>query len=63
MMKAVVLDITDGEATVMTKAGDIIGVNNRSYDIGQEIMIDDKADRVISFASKITRFIPAIAAK
>jgi hypothetical protein len=62
MMKAVVLDITDGEATVMTKAGDIIGVSNRNYDIGQEIMVDDKADRVISFASKITRFMPAIAA-
>ena len=61
-MKAVVLDITGGEATVMTSAGDIIGVSDQSYDIGQEIMIDDKADRVISFASKINRFMPAIAA-
>ena len=61
-MKAVVLDITDGEATVMTKAGDIIGVSDRSYDIGQEIMIYDKAEKTVLFAGKISRFMPAIAA-
>lgn len=55
-MKAVVLDISDGEATVMTKSGDIIGVRDESYDIGQEITVKG------SPGSNIVRFIPAIAA-
>ena len=55
-MKAVVLDISDGEATVMTKSGDIIGVKDESYDIGQEITVKG------SLGSNIVRFIPAIAA-
>ena len=55
-MKAVVLDISDGEATVMTKSGDIIGVRDESYDIGQEITVKG------SLGSNIVRFIPAIAA-
>ena len=38
-MKAVVLDITGKEATVMTHEGDIIGIRNKGYDIGQEIEI------------------------
>jgi hypothetical protein len=55
-MKAVVLDITDGEATVMTKSGDIIGVRDESYEIGQEIMVRR------NLGSNIIRFLPAIAA-
>lgn len=55
-MKAVVLDISDNEATVMTKSGDIIGVRDESYDIGQEITVKG------SPGSNIVRFIPAIAA-
>ena len=38
-MQAVILDITGNEATVMTRAGDIIGVRNNGYEIGQEISI------------------------
>ena len=57
MIKAVVLDITDGEATVMTKAGDIIGVIDRSYDLGQEITVEDISEKTISFTEKISRFI------
>lgn len=55
-MKAVVLDITDGEATVMTKSGDIIGVRDESYEIGQEIMVRR------NLGSNIIRFLPAVAA-
>ncbi|MCR4655758.1 MAG: hypothetical protein K5770_05955 [Lachnospiraceae bacterium] len=55
-MKAVVLDITDGEATVMTKSGDIIGVRDESYEIGQEIMVKR------NLGSNIIRFLPAVAA-
>ena len=55
-MKAVVLDITDGEATVMTKSGDIIGVKDENYGIGQEIMIKE------SVGKNIIRFLPTIAA-
>ncbi|MCR5233323.1 MAG: hypothetical protein K6E53_05385 [Lachnospiraceae bacterium] len=55
-MKAVVLDISDGEATVMTKSGDIIGVRDDRYDIGQEITVKG------SLGSNIVRFMPAIAA-
>ena len=52
-MKAVV---TDGEATVMTKSGDIIGVRDESYEIGQEIMVKR------NLGSNIIRFLPAVAA-
>ena len=38
-MKAVILDITGNEATAMTSGGDIIGIRNRDYDIGQEITL------------------------
>ena len=62
MMKAVVLDITDGEATVMTKDGDIIGVSDKCYDLGQEITIEDISEKTISFTEKISRFMPAVAA-
>ena len=55
-MKAVVLDISGGEATVMTKSGDIIGIRDESYDIGQEITVRG------SVALNIVRFMPAIAA-
>lgn len=55
-MKAVVLDISDGEATVMTKRGDIIGVRDESYEIGQEIIVRR------SLGTNIIRFLPAIAA-
>ena len=61
-MKAVVLDITGSEATVMTHAGDIIGINNLGYEIGQEITIEDKKRLTDNFAVRISRFMPAVAA-
>jgi hypothetical protein len=62
MMKAVVLEITGSEATVMTHEGDIIGISDQGYDIGQEITIEDKVRSTEAFAAKIYRFMPAIAA-
>lgn len=61
-MKAVVLDITGSEATVMTHAGDIIGINDLGYEIGQEITIEDKKRPTDNFALRISRFMPAVAA-
>lgn len=62
MTKAVILDITDGEATVMTKEGDIIGVKDQNYDIGQEIEIEIKTKASPAFSTRIKRFMPAMAA-
>ena len=61
-MKAVVLDVTDGEATLMTGDGDIIGIADKGYDIGQEITIEDNKRSTLPFTAKIYRFMPAIAA-
>lgn len=58
-MKAVVLEISENEATVMTHDGDIIGIRNKNYDIGQEINIK-RASATLS--AKIYKFTPIIAA-
>ena len=58
-MKAVVLEISKNEATVMTHDGDIIGIRNKNYDIGQEISIK-RASAALS--AKIYKFTPIIAA-
>ena len=58
-MKAVVLDTTGKEATVMTHEGDIIAVRNRKYDIGQEIIIKNTGAR---HAAVIYRLVPAVTA-
>ena len=58
-MKAVVLEISNNEATVMTHDGDIIGIRNKNYDIGQEINIK-RASATLS--AKIYKFTPIIAA-
>ncbi len=41
-MKAVILDTDKNEATVMTDDGDIIGIRNKGYEIGQEITLHQK---------------------
>ena len=41
-MKAVILDTDKNEATVMTDGGDIIGIRNKGYEIGQEITLHQK---------------------
>ena len=54
-MKAVVLEITEKEATVMTHDGDIIGVRNRDYEIGQEITL--KKDPA-TLSARIYKIVP-----
>ncbi len=61
-MQAVVLDITDGEATVMTKNGDIIGVDDLNYEIGQEIEIEEKPVSSDIFKKKMKKRISALSA-
>ena len=56
-MKAVVLDITGKEATVMTHEGDIIGIRNKGYDIGQEIEIKSAGNKAFA---KVYRFSQSI---
>ena len=58
-MKAVVLDITGKEATVMTREGDILGISNKGYDIGQEIDIKVSGSK---FAVKVYRYAPVLSA-
>ncbi len=43
MKRAVILEINGNEAIVMTKDGDIVGIRNRNYEIGQEINIKNQA--------------------
>lgn len=57
-MKAVVLDNSEKEATVMTHDGDIIGVKNRNYDIGQEITI---RTNLTALPAKVYKFAPVAA--
>ena len=59
-MKAVILDIDKNEATVMTEGGNIIGIRNNGYDIGQEIILHRRKNR--SSMKRITGIIAAAAA-
>ena len=59
-MKAVILDIDKNEATVMTEDGDIIGIRNNGYDIGQEIILHRRKNR--SSMKRITGIIATAAA-
>ena len=61
-MKAVVLDITGKEATVMTHEGDIIGIRNKGYDIGQEIEIKSAGNKAFAKVYRIAPILSAIAA-
>ncbi|MCR4685669.1 MAG: anti-sigma factor domain-containing protein [Lachnospiraceae bacterium] len=57
-MKAVVLEITGNEATIMTRDGDIIGIRNKDYAIGQEINIKAHDGKI---TSGVLRFAPLAA--
>ena len=61
-MKAVVLDITGKGATVMTHEGDIIGIRNKGYDIGQEIEIKSAGNKAFAKVYRIAPILSAIAA-
>ncbi len=59
-MKAVILDIDKNEATVMTDDGDIIGIKNNGYEIGQEIILHRRKKR--ASINRITGIVAAVAA-
>lgn len=59
-MKAVILDIDKNEATVMTDGGDIIGIRNNGYEIGQEIILHRRKKR--ASINRITGIVAAAAA-
>lgn len=59
-MKAVILDIDKNEATVMTEGGDIIGIKNNGYEIGQEIILRSGKKR--ASINRITGIVAAAAA-
>lgn len=59
-MKAVILDTDKNEATVMTDDGDIIGIRNNGYEIGQEIILHRRKKR--ASINRITGIVAAAAA-
>lgn len=59
-MKAVILDTDKNEATVMTDGGDIIGIRNNGYEIGQEIILHRRKKR--ASINRITGIVAAAAA-
>ena len=59
-MKAVILDTDKNEATVMTEGGDIIGIKNNGYEIGQEIILRSGKKR--ASINRITGIVAAAAA-
>ena len=59
-MRAVILDIDKNEATVMTDGGDIIGIRNNGYEIGQEIILHRRKKR--ASINRITGIVAAAAA-
>ncbi|MBE5848776.1 MAG: anti-sigma factor domain-containing protein [Lachnospiraceae bacterium] len=59
-MKAVILDTDKNEATVMTEGGDIIGIKNNGYEIGQEIILRRRKKR--ASINRITGIVSAAAA-
>ena len=61
-MRAVVLEIREKKAAVMTLEGNVILVDDKGYVIGQEI--DVRADEIATpgFSERFLRYIPAVAA-
>ena len=59
-MRAVILDTDKNEATVMTDDGDIIGIRNNGYEIGQEIILHRRKKR--ASINRITGIVAAAAA-
>lgn len=57
-MKAVVLEIKNGKAAVLTKDGSIIRIKNDGYNIGSEISISESRDNAVNFR----RFAPFVSA-
>ena len=61
-MKAVVLEIRDKKAAVLTHGGQIIKVSNKDYMVGQEVNIREASEKVVDFAKNAGKWMPAAAA-
>ncbi|MBO4904893.1 MAG: hypothetical protein J5367_06690 [Lachnospiraceae bacterium] len=61
-MKAVVLEIRDRKAAVLTHGGQIIKVANKDYMVGQEIAVMDASERIVDIAKSAGKWMPAAVA-
>ncbi|MCR5686535.1 MAG: hypothetical protein K6G58_00680 [Lachnospiraceae bacterium] len=61
-MKAVVLEIRDKKAAILTHGGQIIKVSNKDYLVGQEISIMESSERIVDMARSAARWMPAAVA-
>ena len=61
-MKAVVLEIRNRKAAVLTNGGQIIKVNNNDFMVGQEINIMDASERIYDMAKSAAKWMPAAVA-
>ncbi|MCR5421640.1 MAG: anti-sigma factor domain-containing protein [Lachnospiraceae bacterium] len=61
-MKAVVLEIRNGNCAVMTDEGEIKKIKNSRYEIGQEIVLSNSGNKIVSFTESFRKFAPAVAA-
>lgn len=61
-MKAVVLEIRDKKAAVMTSDGNVTLIDNADYIIGQEITVRAGDTKIVRITERIGRYIPAAAA-
>ena len=61
-MKAVVLEIRNKKAAVLTHGGQILKVCNKDYLVGQEIYVRETSEKVVDFARNASRWMPAAVA-
>lgn len=61
-MKAVVLEIRNKKAAVLTTGGQIIKVNNNNYMVGQEVNVMDASERIVDMARTASKWMPAAVA-
>ena len=61
-MKAVVLEIRDKKAAVMTSDGNVTLIDNADYIVGQEITVRAGDTKIVRITERIGRYIPAAAA-
>ena len=61
-MKAVVLEIRNKKAAVLTTGGQIIKVNNNNYMVGEEVNVMDASERIVDMARTASKWMPAAVA-
>ena len=61
-MKALVLEIREDKAAILTSEGQIIKVNNKQYRVGQEIIFKGPKEKIVDMTRYVRRWGTAIAA-